>query len=478
MSKLNTKQKPAYTENSVGTTVRKITVHQELIRAVSACMLWEDTFYLDGSLAADKIRELVAESDPEFVAALASLVRSSMNIRHTPLLMLVELAKLGRLKARHVYEVISRPDELAEILAIYWKDGKSPLSNQLKRGIADAFTKFSAYQFSKYKGENKNISLRDVMFLVHPKPLSAQQAVVFEKLANSTLQAPDTWEVALSSGEDKYSTFVRLLQSNGLGALAFLRNLRNMQNAGVPLQLVAEYANRVDLSKVLPYRLLAAAKHVIDPLWKDVVYSMFHRAGLSQARLPGHTVIVVDASGSMNEGISAQSGLTRWDAAMALSLTALVRCEKATVYLTAGSDYRREHATQRLVDLPGNISGIVAQMEHTAPELGGGGIFLIQCMDYVKQDLQDLPVDRVIVITDEQDTGGRGFDPAKAVRLAPRGHNYILNVGTYANGINSNKWFTISGVSAAAVDFIHLHEYNTLMEKVEKLCLENLAKHR
>jgi hypothetical protein len=41
------------------------------------------------------------------------------------------------------------------------------------------------------------------MFLVHPKPKDKDQEEVFKKLANNTLESPDTWEVALSAGADK-----------------------------------------------------------------------------------------------------------------------------------------------------------------------------------------------------------------------------------------------------------------------------------
>jgi 60 kDa SS-A/Ro ribonucleoprotein len=41
--------------------------------------------------------------------------------------------------------VIQRPDELTEFLAIYWKDGRQPLSAQVKKGLARAFRKFNEY---------------------------------------------------------------------------------------------------------------------------------------------------------------------------------------------------------------------------------------------------------------------------------------------------------------------------------------------
>jgi 60 kDa SS-A/Ro ribonucleoprotein len=69
---------------------------------------------------------------------------------------------------------------------------------------------------------------------------------VWKKLTWGRLNAPDTWEVALSSGAsgtlaggaDKREAWQRLLVENKLGALALLRNLRNLREAGVEEELV------------------------------------------------------------------------------------------------------------------------------------------------------------------------------------------------------------------------------------------------
>ena len=51
------------------------------------------------------------------------------------------------------------------------------------------------------------------------------------------MTTPDTWEVALSGGADKKEVFERLIRENKLGALALLRNLRNMTEAKVETTL-------------------------------------------------------------------------------------------------------------------------------------------------------------------------------------------------------------------------------------------------
>jgi len=62
-----------------------------------------------------------------------------------------------------------------------------------------------------------------VLFRCHAKPKDAEQAAVWKKLVENTLEPPDTWEVALSAGKDKRENFQRLLGEGELGGMAVLR---------------------------------------------------------------------------------------------------------------------------------------------------------------------------------------------------------------------------------------------------------------
>lgn len=77
-------------------------------------------------------------------------------------------------------------------------------------------------------------------------------------------------------------------------------------------------------------------------------------------------------------------------------------------------------------------------------------------MDFIQKQKHIANVDRVLVFTDEHDTSasGRNYNPATAVRSAPAGRNYIINVSSDQNGVNSKEWFTITGMSEAVIDFI------------------------
>ena len=124
-----------------------------LRRSVLACMLWEDEFYESGQTIAARIHELVPRVAPEAVAALAVEARTAMKLRHAPLLLVREMARYAThraLVAETLVRVIQRADELAEFVAIYWAEGRVPLSAQVKQGLAAAFTNFDEYALAKY----------------------------------------------------------------------------------------------------------------------------------------------------------------------------------------------------------------------------------------------------------------------------------------------------------------------------------------
>lgn len=478
MAKLNKPNKVQKVENHTGVLVNKATAEAELERTVLACLLWEDQFYETGESITERIQKLVHVVNPVTVADLALRARTGMKLRHVPLLLVRELARHPKLKTHPglvtetLFAVIQRPDEITEFLSIYWKDGKTPLSAQVKKGLAKAFLKFNEYSFSKFQG-NGAIKLRDAMFMVHAKPEGVNEEytkehrsagmdkalnpseTLFKKITDNTLEVPDTWEVSLSSGEDKCKTFTRLMKENKLGALAFLRNLRGMLEAGVSEDLIREYGNKVRTDRVLPFRFISAATHA--PRLEDMLESLMLRCLENAPKLKGRTVLVVDTSGSMGGRLSQKSELNRYAAAAALAILAREVCEDVVIYATAGNDMSRKHATVVLPPRRGfALSDMICSKEGSYNnelliKIGGGGIFLKQCMDYIAKQEEGRTVDRVIVFTDEQDCD-HGVNPATAQRLGKT--NYIINVGSYQNGINSGQWTTITGFSEAVIDYI------------------------
>jgi len=434
MARLNTLNLNFGPHTHEGASARHISPELQLRRSVLACLLWESQFYEDGVEIAGRIAELVPKVAVEKVAALAIEAREQMKLRHAPLL-------LGREMARHkthrhlvgdtLARVIQRADELSEFVAIYWKDGRVPLSGQVKKGLAAAFPKFDEYQLAKYD-RGGPIKLRDVLFLSHAKPRDAAQAGVWKRLIWGRLTTPDTWEVALSSGAEKREAWERLLREQKLGALALLRNLRNMKDAGVDEDLVLAALREMSTARVLPFRFLAAARYA--PQWEETLEQAMLKSVATQEKLPGKTIVLVDISGSMIAPLSRRSEMQRTDAAYGLAVLLREIGEKVGVF--SFSDHLAEVPARRGFALRDAID---ASQQHGATYLGKA----------VEELNKKERYDRLIVITDEQ---------AHDSVPAPKGKGYVINVASYKNGVGYGKWTHIDGWSEAVIEYIRTLE--------------------
>ncbi len=417
-----------------GASARRISPEMQLRRSVLACLLWENQFYEDGVEIAGRIAELVPKVEPARVAQLAVEARERMKLRHAPLLLVREMArhKTHRaLVADTLERVIQRADELAEFVAIYWKDGHAPLSGQVKKGLAAAFPKFDEYALAKYDRAGI-VRLRDVLFLCHAKPRDEAQAALWKRLIAGELVTPDTWEVALSGGADKREAWERLLSERKLGALALLRNLRNMKEAGVSEGLVLDALHRMKTDRVLPFRFIAAARYA--PQWEDALEQAMFSCVESAAKLKGKTVLLVDVSGSMDYQLSARSEMKRTDAAYGLAILLREICESIDVY--SFSDETKRVPSRRGFALRDKLD---SSQPHSGTMLG--------------QAVNDVAgkYDRLIVITDEQ-----SHDSVPA----PKGKGYVINVASFKNGVGSGKWTHIDGWSESVVEYIRELESN------------------
>jgi hypothetical protein len=417
-----------------GAVAARLNKSQKLRRLVMASMLWEDQFYIDGIAHAQYVRDALLEASPEEVAQIAIEAREQMKLRHIPLFLVRELARHPNKEARMLVadtlaRVIQRPDELAEFLSIYWKEKKQPLSAQVKKGLAAAFNKFNEYELAKWQKADAAIKLRDVLFLTHPKPASNEGVVLFKKIVDQTLVTPDTWEVALSSGSDKKETWVRLLSENKLGALALLRNLRNMQGVGVPDELIREGLSKMKVERVLPFRFISAAKYA--PSLEPELEAAMYKCLADQPKLKGKTVLCVDTSGSMTSTVSGKSEITRQEAATALAILLREICEDCQV-IAFGSDagFVRPRRGFALKDEIGN--GKFGHGTDTRK-----AVMLAATKGY----------DRIIVLTDEQSATSIG-NPLIGTK------GYMLNVAAYQNGIGGSGWNRVDGWSEAVVDYI------------------------
>jgi len=409
---------------------------KELERAVSTCMLFENTFYEKGSDLADRIATLCTHVKPEDVAALAVKARTDLKLRHVPLFLCVQLLKrkAGSIAGHTIGQVVQRADEMGELIALYRKDKRVPLAAQLKKALAKVFPTFSAYNLAKWNGDAA-VKLRDVLFMVHPKPKDEAQATTWKQLIDGTLESPDTWEVALSAGKDKKATWERLLREKKLGYMALLMNLRNMESVGVDYPLVADALRAgAQGSKALPFRFVSALKHA--PSYAEPLSDAMEAA--VEGELKGDTVFLVDVSGSMDASLSAKGTLLRYEAAAALVVLARGLCTGRCRVFVYSNDCREVAAHKGL--------GLVTAIQKAV----GGGTNTEAALRHVAKKCPDF--DRTVLLTDEQ--AHDGIYPAWTK------YAYVVNVAPYKPGLEATQkgWTRINGFSERLIDWMRLAE--------------------
>ena len=439
MAQANLRQRTAGVRTHEGAPAQTGTVLNQLRRAVTSCLLWEKTFYESGEDIAERIHTLANKCDATFVANLAVEVRKQHGLRHAPLWLILSLLPRGdiesKAKAAAITSVISRCDELTEVIAMYWastahngKEGVLP--NALKKGVAGAFEKFDEYQFAKYRGIGKSVTLRDAFFLTHPKPSKDREAM-YKRLADGELQTPDTWEVGLSKGDDKKETFTRLLSKGKLGYLATLRNIRNMVEAGVDRDLIEmRLKDNRGRRGVLPFQFISAMLMV--PGFEEVLDTAMIECLGDMDMFPGKTCILVDTSASMTSTISDKSILRAVDAASGMAIMARELCDDVKVY--AWSTTCKEVPARRGMALRDAICNTDV----------GWSTYGDEAVQYA---LKDGPWDRCIMITDMQ--------LHTKLRAWPEiAHKYLVNVRSYTNGVGYGNWNWIEGFSAQTLRYM------------------------
>lgn len=459
MSKLNVKLARPRKRNHEGSAVPHLSHYEMLRRSVLACLLWEDTFYEEGKTISERIIDMSKQVTAQQLAYLAVEARHQQHLRHVPLLLLALLCQKApgsALVSETIARVISRADELSEFVAVVAElNGVTPdkvkpkLSAQAKKGLAKAFRKFDEYQLAKYNREGA-VTLRDVMFLAHPKPQDKDQQKLWKRLIDDKLAVPDTWETQLSGGADKKKTFTRLIESGELGYFALLRNIRNMMEAGVDKDLVKRALVQPDVfgitgkDKILPFRFVAAAR-ACPQLETSLDRAMLDNLHLLPS-LPGKTAVLVDISPSMNDPLSApkprnayskrppQDPLKRVDAAC--TLASIVNAEDLRVF---------SFATDIVEVAPRRGMAGVDLIRHSQPS---NGTLMRKAIERLNTKL--FPnYDRLIVITDEESQDGKA-DPI------PGAYGYMINVSISQNGIGYGpQWTNISGFSENVLRYIH-----------------------
>lgn len=465
-----------------------------------------NNFYENSDNKIVRILGLLKQTNPDFIAKLAIYTRNEMHLRSIPLVLIVELAKIHKgnnLVSKTIKNVVKRADEITELLSYYQlannrNDQKKlhKLSKQIQIGLSYSLNQFDEYQFAKYN-RNTEVKFRDAIFLVHPKPKNENQQLLFNKIINNQLEIPYTWETELSNlGQTKFENlkvkqilfknkWEELIDSNKLGYMALLRNLRNIIESNVSYSHISKVSDQLTNekavlnSKQLPFRFLAAYREIkfLTSEYVSLILTALENAiKLSIINLKGfdentNVLIACDVSGSMQTPISKRSKILNYDIGLMLGM--LLQSKSKRVITGMFGD------KWKIMNLPNqNILSNVDEFYKREGEVGYSTNGYLVIDDLINRNVS---VDKIMIFTDCQLWNSKVFSSniekswKKYKKIFPDSKLYLFDLSGYGNvplKLESNEVYLIAGWSDKVFDVLDsIDNGKTVIEKINQIQL-------
>ena len=400
MSKFNSPKPTIRTTNHEGHVAYSMSDKSKLVTQVLTSFFNEKKFYGDNSDDILETLDRVIKADPEFVSNLAVFARREFNMRSISHVLTAHLAHAleGKPFVRQTVKGVAvRADDITEIMSYYLATFGKPIPNSLKKGIGDVLKTLDEYSLAKYKGDSKSVKMRDLLCLCRPKPMNGEQAALWKRCIEGTMEIPETWETQLSARGNKKEVWEDLIEGKKLGYMAMMRNLRNIIKAD-PENLNDVYAKlrdpvAVQKSKQLPFRFLSAYRTLKNEglgtsKTYDVLEDALDASISNLPKIPGKTVIAIDVSGSMSDPVSDKSDVRCCDISFLLGLIANRICEDAVVY-TFNNQIKNVTVPKR-----------VSILEAVSSSRCGGGTYMELPFSAMIQ--QKIKADRIIILSDNE----------------------------------------------------------------------------
>ena len=425
--------------------------------------------------------------------------------------------------------VIFRPDDMAEILAGYVAlnvqiqqtvttvNGVSvsndvkilgpKLSNAMKKGFKSVLESLDSYSLLKYKSK-----LIDIINLVHPSPKLSTAKIEYNGEQVSTIDAimkgynvsANTWEVnqgeagqivakAVKEGklddqeakqvltQAKADNWKELLDTNKLGILAALRNLRNIlinnpsQDTINKLCDLVSNPTLIREGKIFPYQLDVANEIMLSE------FSTSYSRQISQALakgyelaipnlkelLPGNNVVFLDQSGSMTWEIKLP-GSKNGSRTSCISKAALIA---ATIAKATNADIICFGSTARYVQYNPNLDVFSLAKQLSSSNMGGTN--LSTAWKLAQQSNRKYT--RTFILSDNEVNRGSTYNSYMSY-VKNVGHPYVYSVdlaGYGTNAIAGDKVRYYYGYGFAMFDDIAKSEFNAAyhLDKVKKVVI-------
>lgn len=335
MSKFNEKVKPARESSYEGGENYKKDVLEDWMNFLFSSKM-DNAFYESADTQQARFIELtnlvIDKYGAEFAGKCAMFTRNDLGMRSTAQLAAAMLNGQSFERKRDFYKAFChRPDDMSEIFAAVDMIG-GKRSHAMIRGFADYMSGLSEYSVMKYQMKGKRYNMYDLINIIHPKNGNG----VIDDYMNGKLEAADTWEVNISTGQDSWKNMV---EGNRLGYLALIRNLNNILDEDVDDEwikrnLVDQLINEVSIKKslVFPYQIYTAYRNLKVQNFAVITAldTAFRIACGNMPKLDGNSVIMLDVSGSMDDRYGDKSSLT---------IKEVGACYAAALYINGNCDF-------------------------------------------------------------------------------------------------------------------------------------------
>ena len=425
--------------------------------------------------------------------------------------------------------VIFRPDDMAEILAGYValngqvqqtvttvngvpvsndvKTSGPKLSNAMKKGFKSALESLDTYSLLKYKS-----NLIDIINLVHPSPKLSKATVEYNGEKISTIDAimkgynvsANTWEVnqgeagqivakAVKEGkltEDeaketltqaKADNWKELLDTNKLGVLAALRNLRNVllnNPESSTITKLCELVSNPTLireGKIMPYQLDLANEIMIaefnSPYARQISMALAKGYELAipnlSALIPGQNVIFLDQSGSMGYEIKLP-GQKYSSRTSCISKAALIA---ATIAKATNADIIVFGSSAKYVQYNPNLDVFTLAKQLSTADMGGTNL----ATAWNLAQASGRKYTRTFILSDNECNRGNTYSSYMSY-VKNVGHPYVYSVdlaGYGTNCIAGEKVRYYYGYGFSMFDDIAKSEFNAAyhLDQVRKVVI-------
>lgn len=460
--------------------------NKEKIATLLLTSFLQDQFYRSGS---ETLNELIAltQAEPKFAAKAAIFARNEHGMRsvsHAVSGVVAETVKGEPWTKNFFREVVRRPDDITEALSFYFGRGNKSVPNAMKKGFGSALTGFDEYQLGKYKASKKEVSLVDAVNLLHPK-----HTVALKKLVDGTLKAPTTFETQLSKAgkasnvkEAKAEAWEGLVKTGKISYFALLRNMRNIAEQADDETLIAACEllvkeNLIAKSKVLPFRFLTACQELekasIPTRRKTKILNAIEEACdislQNMMTFPGHSVVIVDTSGSMTSG---DIGGSTYVEIAAMFAAALLKSQPDVTLIAFQN-------TAQVIDIGSTRDSVLSIAKRILSKVSWGGTNHHAPWNLMQR--QRIKCDRAFVFSDEQGWSGRNvYRPAqdayntyaKAVGCKPK--VYSFDLAGYGTTQFNNNAVLLSGFSEKVFDLFEMTETDpkALIKLIDKINLD------